>query len=251
MRECLERMVQDSQGSRRDRTDSWCHDLARANHFDKQTSPAQNVGHNHKPDRMKAKTQSTETITAPGVDPTVISTLTDLASRLSSARIDHEKHQKKGHDLHIFCERFLRNRDGHFDPKEFAEALIEGCKSPGSRRHDIFELRGAMEKREAEYAQADKLSKEIAALEAELRELLKREGSAFDAQILAAHKALVAEVSERIRPECTDDEEAHLVAQGMNRPSLLHGKLYSWKRGEDLEIRVSNFLEVLNAGISE
>jgi len=193
------------------------------------------------------KTYKTETITAPGVDPSVISTLTDLVSRLASAQTDHEKHQKDGHDLHIFCERFLRLRNGHFDPKTPAAVLIDSCKSPSSRRHDILDLQAAMEKRDAEYAEAEKLSKEATALEAEIKELLKREGSGFDAQILAAHKALISDIAEKIRLVCTDDEEALVIAQGMNRPSRLHSKLYSWKRGEDPLYCAKNFISALRS----
>jgi len=198
---------------------------------------------------MKATTHTTEIIAAPIADPGVISKLIDLISRFRETSAEKESHRKKGYEHYIFCEQFLSARSGAFKPGKSAKAQIEACKRPSGSGHDVIELQKAMEAMDAEYAEGDRLDQQASALETELREFLKQEGSAFDAQIITAHKTLVAEIAKRIRPECVSDDEASLVAQGLDRPTMLHSKLYSWRRGGDLLSSAQNFKYALQEEI--
>jgi hypothetical protein len=159
----------------------------------------------------------------------------DIQGRIKSISALREKIEKDNADGNKLEQKIiaLLNRGGAtIRHGESYENMLSRCQGQ-VRGEDEHDLNAAVAKLAAGGPESQKFADEIKVAKQELHEIVVREGSRRDGELLAAHSALVEKIIEGILPFCDDAKEAKAVALGLNRPTQLHRRVAFWRRGID------------------
>jgi hypothetical protein len=197
---------------------------------------------------MKAiKAVTLKTAHGPRGDDNPISKLQDLIERLSRGEDALRLNAKVANENYVFCERFCRERRVVFEPGKRASDIINERRGVPIFLNDQATLQESIDSMNAASANVNRIGLEVDETRAQLREFLIRVSAERNGRILEEYNQVIADIIKKILPVCDDEEEANLVAKGLNRSARHHARLFLFRGATDdmLRSHASNFLIAL------